>query len=267
MSTPVVHFQQLPVALFRAFDEQVRGLLREYTLACMGRSRQPFEVDDVARAQAAETAVAEAVARSGAAEGSSADVAYDLDGTDPADFSLLQGVLDHANRLAREGQLLVVPVLPEIAVLRNWLCDQVTAQVLGAAPVAWTPITAGLDDTWLPAATWAGMTDLPDDEAWLVGDDTNRIIGATGAALELLGWVGSELVGQRILVVVPAALREPHVAAFTRAVSTGNYRILDQPLAISAHTRDGSDVPVTLTLTRQAAPGGRTVYLARLAPR
>jgi len=267
MTSSVVRFRQLPTALFRAFDEQAQGILREYALACMGRSRQPFELDDIARVQAAETSVADAVARSESAERAAVDVAYDLGGTDPADFSLLQAVLDHANRLAREGQLLVVPVLPEIAVLRNWLCDQVTAQVLGAEPTPWTPITAALEDPWLPAASWAGTAALPADEAWLVGDGANRIIGATAAALDLLGWTGSELVGQRIVAVIPAALRESHVAAFTRAVVTGDHRILDQPLTLSAHTRDGRDVPVTLTLTKRAAGGGRSVFLAHLVRR
>ena len=258
-----------PVALFRAFDEQSAGLLREYTLTLLGGSDQPFDLDDVARVQGAKAAVTAGLDSTlaglgiaGAAEAKALDVR--LDCRDAAAFGLLQGVLDHANVLARMGELLVLPALPEVAALRNWMCDQVITQSSGARAVGWRLPDGPMEMPGGPLAVWDGLSGLPLDQAWLVGDDSNRIIGASPPALELLGWKADELIGERIVAVIPTRLRELHVAAFTRGVLTGHYSLLDQPLPLSAQTRDGREVDITLTLHQHKAARGRTVFLAHL---
>jgi PAS domain S-box-containing protein len=259
--------------LYRAFDEHSAGLLRDYTLALLGGSGQPFGLDDVSRALNAKAEISaevdRAVERSPQPESRAASVTLHLDLSllDVGAFGVLQGVLDHANHLAYNGELLVLPVLPEVAALRNWICDEVIGQTAGAVPRAWRLPSGTLQQPGRPLAEWEGLHTSRPDEAWLVGDDANRIIAASPPALELLGWREEDLVGQRIVVVIPPALRELHLAAFTRGLLTGTYHLLDNPLELAAHTRDGRNIDVRLTLQKHQADGGRSVFLARLEPR
>ena len=258
----------VPPVLFGAWEQYADSLLREYVLAEV--AGLPYGMRDVARARHAQQAVASAVY---AADTPSvdADRVLDLDvilptGVVPQDFSLLQGILDHGNALSRAGEFLTMPVLPELAALRNWLCDEAVSQAAGGVPTRWGSDRAVLlDDT--PIAQWPGLADLPPDASWLVGDDHNRIIEASHPALSLLEWPRNELVGQRIIAVIPPALRNAHVAAFTNATVNGDHRLLDQPLQLDAWTHGGRTVPITLTLQHHTAAAGRSVYVGWLSPR
>lgn len=267
-----VQLQQLPVDLFVAMEEQTDALLREYVMVCLGRSGQPFGLDETTRAGAAKAVVSEAVqqtlSRKGHDEATrSFDIGFELLAATAGDFAVLQAVLDHAVRLATTGELLTLPSLPEIVALRNWICDEVVGQVAGAAPTAWPGVTGTAAAPNVPRAEWDGIRELSTQDSWLVGDDHNRIIAASPPALALLGWVEADLVGQRILAVIPPALRERHVAGFTRSVITHDDRLLDTPLALTALARDNEEIPVTLLLSRHTARKGRMVYLARLDAR
>jgi PAS domain S-box-containing protein len=263
----MAHLHGFPIQLYRAFEQQSDALLREYTLLAYADATQPYSADDVRRAGDAGATIAEAVARSGpGAERRSVEVA--VGGDLVAGLELLQGVLDHSCDLARSGRLLAYPSLPEIVALRTWVAREVAAQAAGAAPTAW-PATLAAHDGGIHRAglaEWPEIDSLPADLAWIAGDDENRILAVSGPALTLLGWTEDELVGQRILTVIPPSLREAHVAGFTLNVVSGRQGLLGQPLSVPALTRDGREVPVILTLTRHSAARGRLVYLARLQP-
>ena len=247
--------------MFEAAAEQWEGMLREYALRGMGGQAQSYSQDEVARAGGALAVVADAAS---GAEGPVADVVVPPAPEAAAGLSLLQGILDDALRLIASGELLVLPPLPEIVSLRNWICEQATEQAAGADPLPWRMASSADDPFDTAAAQWDRSLVPPPDTAWLVGDDHNRIVAASPGALDLLGWSLDDLVGQRLLVVIPHALREAHIAGFTRSVVSGGGGLLGQPLSLSALTRDGREVAITLTLTRHAARAGRHVYLARL---
>jgi PAS domain-containing protein len=256
---PTVVLNAMPVGLFHAFDEATEGLLREYRMEVL-TTAQPFTDADIATAREAKQRIAAAI---GSAT-DSVDLRLQLSAGQAAAFPVLQGVLDHANRMAREERLLCLPVLPEIAALRNWICDQVVNQSNGAAPLSWQ-LPTNPEEPGVAPATWPGMASLPEDEAWIVGDDANRIIGASAAALTMLGW--DQLVGERIVVVIPPEFREGHIAAFTRGVVSGAHHLLDRPLQLAALTKAGETIDIVLTLSRHAARGDRAVYLAKLERR
>ena len=258
-----VVLQGVPVRLFRAWEEHSDALLREYVLGVAGPD-QPYSGRDVARARAARMAVAAQVARAAEpANPSSVDVSVALPHPiTGADFSMLQAVLEDAIACSVRGEFLTLPSLPEIVALRNWVCEEVLAQAAGAPPTPWEGAAVHADAE-LPLPAWEGLEALPADRAWLAGDDQNRIIGASPVARRLLHWDEHDIVGQRIISVIPPALREAHVAAFTVATLNGEYRLLGKPLPLDAWTRDGNEVPITLLLERHAA-GARTVYVAWL---
>jgi len=264
-----VLLRDFPVALFDAGRVPWSDVLRDYLLRGIGGAEQPYDVDDLARSVRALDLVR--VAATDAAE-ESPDVDR-LDLVVPAepgmagDFAVLQGALDHARSLALAGATLTPPMLPELVELRDWICEEVMAQTAGAAPQPWrftdrTDLHVEGDEL-----EWDRAILPPPDVSWIVGDDHNRIVAASPAALALLGWNSGELVGQRLLAVIPDRLREQHVAGFTRGVVNGEHRLLGVPLELPALTRDGREVPVTLTLQRHPARSGRAVFLARLEPR
>jgi PAS domain S-box-containing protein len=254
-----------PVSLYAAAEAQWRAMLREYVLRGFGGSAQAYGPDEVSRAAAALDALTAAVLRlrPDAMEALGHDRAdLDVHSTEVTvgDFAMLQGVLENAAELSRAGDLLVLPSLPEVVALRNWFCDQAVAQAAGSPASPWR-LRADGPQPEAPPASWDASIEPSPDACWLIGDDHNRIVAASAPVHALLGWTDQQLVGQRLLAVVPPAYREAHLAAFTRSVVEGGGHILGKPVALPALRADGSEVPVTLTLTRHRASGGRTVYL------
>lgn len=252
-----------PSRLFTAAEEQWEALLREYALRSLGGAHQSFDADEVNRGREALNLMAEAVT---ATDQTAEPTTVVLSVSQPGDFGVLQAVLHDARRLSLAGELLMIPTLPEFAVLRNWLCEEVPAQCAGAIPTPWVSGEIADDPDGPPPVEWDDDFLPPQDVAWVVGDDHNRIVAASPAALELLGWA-EDLVGQRLLSMIPPQLREAHLAGFSRSVVSGEGALLGVPLALPALRADGSEVPVTLTLARHAARQGRHVYLGVLAPR
>jgi PAS domain S-box-containing protein len=248
--------------MFQAAAQQWEGMLREYALRGLGGQAQPYSPDEVAQAGHAVARLLDAVDEATGVN----EVRVPLGDGLPRDVSLLQGVLDDALHLSSTGELLILRSLPEIVALRNWICDEVTAQAAGADPSPWRfSLAEGLAP--MSAPEWDPALEPTGEIAWLLGDDGNSIVAASPGALALLGWTDDDLVGQRLLVVIPHHLREAHIAGFTHSVVSGGGDLLGQPLALEALTRDGTEVPITLTLTRHAARRGRTVYLAQIDPR
>ena len=260
----------VPVSLYAAAEAQWKGLLREYVLRGFGDFHQTYGVDEVARAGHALdvlTAAVEGIGRSAwtVSAGQHLDVEVHSSTVAAEDFGLLQGVLDDAIRLSHAGELLVLAPLPEVVALRNWFCNQAMEQSAGAPAAPWQLRGEGPEHP-PTRVTWDASIEPSHQTAWLIGDDHNRIVAASPPALELLGWPEDQLVGQRLLTVIPPAYREAHLAAFTRSVVEDVGRILGKPIQLRALRADGSQVPITLTLTRHGASVGRTVFLGRLEP-
>jgi hypothetical protein len=68
-----------------------------------------------------------------------------------------------------------------------------------------------------------------------------------------------------VVTLIPHALREAHVAGFTRHLSTGEAHIIGVPLQLPVLRADGTEV-VCDFLMQRAAASGRAVYLAWIEP-
>lgn len=250
-----------PTRLFLVAHEQWEALLREYSLRGMGGTQQTFDHEEINRARQALYLLADAV---DASPGQLGELSVLVE--HPGDFAMLQAVIHDARRLAIAGELLVVPTLPEIAALRNWIGEEVPAQASGAAPCAWRSDVIHADPDGPPAVRWDASI-VPDREtAWVLADDHNRIVDASPPAARLFGW-DDELVGQRLLAIIPPELREAHIAGFIRSTVSGSGGLLGTPLPLPALRKDGTQVPIWLTITRHAAHDNRHVYVGALAPR
>ncbi|MEP7054587.1 MAG: PAS domain S-box protein, partial [Actinomycetota bacterium] len=112
---------------------------------------------------------------------------------------------------------------------------------------------------------WDAASVTESELAMLAADDANRLIAVSRPAAELLGWEIEELIGRRIVSIVPEGLREAHIAGFVRYLVSGESRILGKTTLVSALRRDGSEVQV-LILIEVWATGGRAVFTATLTP-
>lgn len=179
----------------------------------------------------------------------------------------LQGALEEAERLAREAELLVLPALPEVVAVRDWVCEQVVAQLNDVAPTRWSQGAAvPRTDSRGAVEGWDSSAVLGSTRAVVAGDDTNRILAVSPAAAALLRWDARDLVGRRVIDLIPPSLHEAHLAGFTRHQTTGETHVIGMPVELPVLRSDGTEVQVAFLLERARAPHGRSVYLAWLTP-
>ncbi|MGH8891954.1 MAG: PAS domain S-box protein [Actinomycetes bacterium] len=264
----VVRLRGMPVRLALAWQQHADALMREHVLArweadSAGAADDPGCVADDAAAGDAFSAVAAALEALGPVKGNPPNVDLDLPLRHEAvsDFAELDTLLEHVQAQAEQGQTLAPPTQPEVRVLRRWFCAQVRAQADGAAPEPWPGLAPESPPAAMPPVDWDPTAVRTATDAVVAADDVNRIVAASPAALDLLGW-DDDLIGRRIAAVIPERLREAHIASFTLHLLTGETRILDREVSVPALRRDGTEVPVLLEVRRESAGEGRTVFLA-----
>ena len=273
----------LPPTLWLAARQHHDAVLRELALYAQEHPQQAPTPERFAQADRARGVVSAAVVaevdRRARAAGSPEPVLlprveppFDLSVEVSADaattYAALQDTLDVAERLARAGALLARPGLPEIVAVRDWVCEQIIAQCSGVLPATWR----GAADH-LPA-----LEPAPSPVEWdlrevvhsrggaVAADDTNRILAVSRPLADALGWEVDDLVGRRIVALVPPALREAHVAGFSRHLTTGETRVLGVPVQLPVLRADGSVVTCDVLIEQRAAVAGRQLYVAHLDP-
>lgn len=288
----VVTLLGLPPTLWLAAREHHDALLRE--LALMQPSLPPAEGEalaahlaaaDTARSRIGDAVVAavELAHRIGTATvplpehhpgdlpavPSTVDLQVRVRHDELALFAGMQDVLDQGERLAQAERLLARPGLPEIVAVRDWACEQVIAQVAGSPPAPWT----GVDDerfaaveATLSTTGWSDSVVRESPAGMIAVDDANRIVAVSPRLLAVLGWQADELVGRRVVAIVPPRFREAHVAGFSRHLSTGVARALDTPLRLPVLRADGGEVECSFLIHAEHTPSGRTVYVAHIEP-
>jgi len=186
-------------------------------------------------------------------------------------FVALQEVLDEAEALARADRLLMRPGLPEVIAVRDWACDQVTAQLAGEPPTPWAGadaerFTYETNDAGRPGLGWDVAQVRDAARGAVAADDANRIVAISRPLADALGWDQDQLVGRRVVALVPPRFREAHVAGFTHHLATGEARVLGVDLELPVLRADGSEVVCSFLIESTATPTGRTVYTAWITP-
>lgn len=283
-----ITLRQMPATLWLAARRHHEALLRELVLH---QAQHPEDAVDLAAADSAHALVSVELDRAverAQAEGSARPVVppghpaplpavpddLTLEVRVPREqgpaFAALQDALDRAERLAVAGRLLARPGLPEVVAVRDWVCEQVVAQLAGVPPATWggtaqrefetavhprADAEPGWDDTAVrEAATGA-----------VAADEANRIVAVSRPLATLLGWDPADLVGRRVVTLIPPRLREAHVAGFSRHLTTGEAHVLGVDLELPVLRADGTEVLCTF-LVERAAETRRPVYVAWIDP-
>ena len=82
-------------------------------------------------------------------------------------------------------------------------------------------------------------------------DQFARVTYVNSAFGHIFGYQAGEVIGRDLAdVIVPPALRAAHRRGFARHLATGERRVLDQRLEMTAMRADGSEFPAEVTVTR-----------------
>ncbi|EYR63146.1 serine/threonine protein kinase [Actinotalea ferrariae CF5-4] len=190
----------------------------------------------------------------------------------PDRLAQLLRTLEEAEWRAAAGQLLIRPALREVVALRDWRCEQVIAQAQGAPPRAWPDVLAD-DDVARPhgrhvreavlAPEWDADGVRRAAAPVVAVDDHDRVLAVSAPAAARFGWEPAELEGRRVVSLVPARLRDAHVAAFTRHQVAGRGAVLERDFVLPVLRGDGGEAPCRVHLEATKV-SGRTVFLAWL---
>ena len=260
----------VPVGLSRAAQRHRSALLREARLALLSGDRSiGVAVDDIREVAGLndliDSALSRAVSRNPDASSLTVELQIPHDCGPVAEK--LSNVIEVLNAAAQSGALLTRPSLPEVRRLRTWLLEEVASQLSGQPAKPWV----GQHSLDRPDPPVQGIEFDPTDVnsrsiAAVAGDDDNTIVAVNEAAAALLGWSPTDLVGQRITVLVPPRWRERHAAGFTNFLLTGESTIIGRPMQVPALHRSGAIIEVLLKVDVEQSRYGRTVFVAELRP-
>lgn len=285
-----VTFLGLPPTLWAAAQEHHDALVRELRLY---RASHPDADLDLRGAEAGRTALLDLVAVRAPGPGDAGAPRVALpDGhpspwrevREPVDLTLellpdvadataaLQDVLDAGEQLAGEGALLAFPGQPEIVAVRDWLCEQVQSQMRGVPPRRWAGSADERFEVDAAAArTSTGTVAVIDrvrtsPRGVVASDARNRILAVSAPLAAHLGWEVDDLVGRRIVALIPPSLREAHIAGFSRHLSTGRAHVLGVPLVLPVRHASGREQLCDFVVEQVAAGAGHSLYLAWIEP-
>lgn len=106
-----------------------------------------------------------------------------------------------------------------------------------------------------------GLLEAPPD-AMVIADGGGRISLVNGQAEALLGYTRAELIGQPVEVLVPARLRRRHAVSADRFRADPRTRPMGGGRELLAVCKDGSEVPVEISLSQLATDSGPLVSVA-----
>jgi len=186
-----------------------------------------------------------------------------------AHFTTLDDLLGRAIREARAGRFLGPPTQPEIEEMRGWMCTEVARQTSGNATatpwVARTDVRATLADQAHLTATYASLASV--DEPLLATDEASIIVATSLPALQLLGYDrADDLLGRRVIVVVPARYHQAHIAGTTLNATNGRDNLLGVPLSVPMVRADGTEVSVQIEVRPERLDEDHRVFVARFQP-
>lgn len=270
-----VTLREVPLLMHWAWQEHAATLLREYLLYALERDDRAL--DDHAAASTALSLLDEQVPRpllpgepdalmaSAVEPGvTAAEVSLALDETAVRHFEVLDDLLVRARAAAEAGRLLSPPTQPEMAEMRAWLCGEVARQARAGDPMPWLARTdADTARRTVRVPPPAVRAQLDTERSMIAMDDTGVIVAVTEDVVEALGHRDeSDLVGRRVLVVVPTRFHQAHIAGTTLHATHGRDVLLDRWIEVPMLRADGTELGVGLRVQPRRLAGDVHVFVA-----
>ena len=297
-ATVPVQLLKMPLLLHEAWREHAETLLREYLLASLDRAaagpavntsgiaadetgaawEDPIQVHaDATDAMAlleeqvpvanVDMEPARLMAEATEPGVTAQRVLVQIPQTSVPHFATLERALEQAFVLVDSGQVLARRTQPEIQAFRRWLCRQVEGQSVGEPPVPWSIDHLSDQPPSTRTTRFALEGIMSSAESLIASDDANQIVAVSPSAAVLLGYdSGAELVGQRLVAIIPPRLHQAHIAGFTLHLLVGRSPLIGREVQVPALRRDGTEVPVRLEVRPRSAPDGATLFVAGIRP-
>ena len=122
------------------------------------------------------------------------------------------------------------------------------------APAGLRPLS---ESSFSDAVAWAVVENAPD--GIVAVDDDGRIVVANDRVEALFGYDRAELLGQPVELLLPTALRAGHEAHRQRYEAEPHTRPMGEGLQLVGRHRDGSQLPVEISLSPVTTDEGRLV--------
>jgi len=271
-----VELTNVPLLMHAAWQEHAAGLLRELLLTRL--EEDASAIDEHAAASAAMSVLFEhvpapeldedpdAIMATAVEPGVSAEqVVLELTPEAAADFDVLDELLQIAVRQAEQGGLLSPPTQPEIGELRRWLCAQVRQQSAGGTPEAWVAPIGNPPPPDPRTFHWDPVSVNSSTRALVAADDTDQIVAVSPAALSLLGYDDPrDLVGSRLICIIPTRYHQAHIAGLTLHLASGRGPLLGSRVAVPILRADRTEQVLDLKIEARHLPDGRAVFVAEL---
>ena len=269
-----------PLLLHSAWHEHAEGLLREYLLVSLDTDDPTEALEAHARASDAISLLHEHISAPHLGDDPEELMAHAVEpGVSskrkvlpvprPAvgHFLVLDRAMDSALALADSGALLTPPIQPELRDLRRWLCGEVSRQANGQRPTAWSSDPGAAPIAVLPPISWTDEVVSSNGQALIAADDTDRIVGVSQQACELLGYEApSQLLGRRLVAIIPSRFHQAHLAGFTLHLSNGRSPLLGRTVVVPVLRADSTETTVELLVESRGQPAGRHYFVARMRP-
>ena len=185
-------------------------------------------------------------------------------------FDALSDLFMKADQLTNSNRLLRTNSDPACAALRNWALDQVRVQVQGQPARAWNHHDALAEfSTSRQLATlggWDTTSVTTSDRSVIAFDASYRIVAVSQPLASLLGWRAEHLVGRLTTALIPARLRQAHLADFKAFLSTGASPLLGKSLPLPILQSDGAELPCHVRITQVGNRVGHPVFLTHMTP-
>src|SRR3954453_92870 len=98
-------------------------------------------------------------------------------------------------------------------------------------------------------------------EAYVAMDATGTVIEWNAAAETAFGWRRTEAIGSPLAeLIIPEDLRGAHAASLARFLETGQGKVVGRRTELTAVHRDGSEIPVEVSITAIGELGGEITF-------
>jgi adenylate cyclase len=98
-------------------------------------------------------------------------------------------------------------------------------------------------------------------DAVITADSSGRITSWNPSAEKIFGYRSDDVIGALLTTIIPERYRQQHEAGIARVASGGQTRIIGKTVAVEAVRKDGSEVPIELSLATGQS-NGETFFAA-----
>jgi PAS domain S-box-containing protein len=106
---------------------------------------------------------------------------------------------------------------------------------------------------------------LKTDVPIVIADHQGVIVKVNECFTTAFGWAPEELTGKTLSIIIPRDMHDAHNLGFSRFLTTGKPKLLNQPLELKAVAKDGRELDVELLIVAEQQED-QWVFAATLRP-